>query len=135
MFASKVATYNDNRLVGTTATTATDSYRADAPLYRAIAEMTAIRAAHPVLRSGRQVVRVQGDKPGILAVSRRGEAAEYLVIFNTGSAPITAQVEVETTSRAWRSVRGPCAGASSAPGSYRVEVGPLDYMICVSEGL
>jgi len=32
-------------------------------------------------------------------------------------------------------VRGACAGSVSAPGSYRVEVGPLDYVICVSEGL
>jgi len=135
MFASRVASYNDNRLVGTTATTAADSYSADAPLYRAIAEMAAIRAAHPALRAGRQVVRAQSDKPGILAMSRLGQAAEYLVVFNTGPTPITAQVEVETTSRAWRSVRGDCAAAASAPGSYRVEVGPLDYRICVSEGL
>ncbi|OYW26775.1 MAG: alpha-amylase [Caulobacter sp. 12-67-6] len=135
MFASQVASYNDNRLVGTSATTATDSYRTDAPLYRAIAEMAAIRAAHPVLRSGHQLVRAQSDRPGLLALSRRADEADYLVVFNTGATPITAQVEVETTSRAWRSVRGPCAAASSAPGSYRVEVGPLDYMICVSEGL
>ncbi|OYX95529.1 MAG: alpha-amylase, partial [Caulobacter sp. 35-67-4] len=135
MFASQVASYNDNRLVRTSATTATDSYRTDAPLYRAIAEMAAIRAAHPVLRSGHQLVRAQSDRPGLLALSRRADEADYLVVFNTGATPITAQVEVETTSRAWRSVRGPCAAASSAPGSYRVEVGPLDYMICVSEGL
>jgi len=44
-------------------------------------------------------------------------------------------VEVETASSAWRSVHGTCARAASAPGSYRVEIGPLDYMICVSEGL
>jgi non-ribosomal peptide synthetase component E (peptide arylation enzyme) len=81
------------------------------------------------------VVRAQDDKPGLLAFSRLDDQAEYLVVFNTGAAPITANVEVETTSRAWRSVRGDCAGTASAPGSYRVEVGPLDYKICVSEGL
>ena len=135
MFASKVASYNDNRLIGTKATTATDSYRVDSPLYGRIAGMAKIRSEHPALRSGRQVTRAQSDKPGLLALSRMADGAEYLVVFNTGSMPIAAQVEVETTSRAWRSVRGACAGALSVPGSYRVEVGPLDYMICVSKGL
>jgi hypothetical protein len=81
------------------------------------------------------VVRAQGDKPGLLAFSRVADGVEYLVVFNTGLTPIAANVEVETTSRAWRSVRGDCADASTAPGAYRVEVGPLDYRICVSEGL
>ncbi|MDI1365957.1 MAG: alpha-amylase family glycosyl hydrolase [bacterium] len=135
MFASQVARYNDNRLVGTRATTATESFRTDGPLYRRISEMAKIRSAHAGLRSGRQVVRAQSDKPGLLAFSRMGDEGEYLVVFNTGATPITAQVEVDTPSRAWRSVRGACAGSVSAPGSYRVEVGPLDYVICVSEGL
>jgi len=135
MFASQVASYNDNRLVGTRATTATDSYRTDGPLYRRIAAMAGIRAAHPALRSGRQVARAESDKAGLLAFSRLADGVEYLVVYNTGSTPITANVEVETTSRAWRSVRGDCARAASAPSSYRVDIGPLDYMICVSEGL
>jgi len=135
MFASQVASYNDNRRVGNTAKAAADSYRTDGPLYRRIADMARTRSGHAVLRSGRQVLRAQSDKPGILAFSRLGEQGEYLVVYNTGSTPIVAQVEVEATSLAWRSVRGACAEAASAPGSYRVEVGPLDYMICVSEGL
>jgi glycosidase len=134
MFATQVASYADNRLVGGGAAGG-DHFKTDGPLYRHIAGMAGIRAQHAALRSGRQVVRAQGDKPGLLAFSRLDGQAEYLVVFNTGAAPITANVEVETTSRAWRSVRGDCAGAASAPGSYRVEVGPLDYKICVSEGL
>jgi glycosidase len=134
MFASQVVSYNDNRLVGGGATSG-DHFRTDAPLYRRIAAMAKIRSEHAALRSGRQVVRAQGDKPGLLAFSRMAEGREYLVVFNTGVTPIAANVEVETTSRAWRSVRGDCAGASTAPGSYRVKVGPLDYRICVSEGL
>jgi glycosidase len=134
MFASQVASYADNRLVGGGAAGG-DHFRTDGPLYTRIAGMARIRAQHAALRSGRQVVRAQDDKPGLLAFSRLDGQAEYLVVFNTGAAPITANVEVEMTSRAWRSVWGDCAGTASAPGSYRVEVGPLDYKICVSEGL
>ncbi|HWU15684.1 MAG TPA: alpha-amylase, partial [Caulobacter sp.] len=81
----------------------------------------------------RQLVRAASDKPGLFAVSRVTEAGEVLVAFNTGPTPIRTQVEVDATSRAWRSAHGSCATAATAPGSYRVEIGPLDYMICVSE--
>ncbi|WP_442885735.1 alpha-amylase family glycosyl hydrolase [Caulobacter sp. CCNWLW153] len=133
MFASQVAVYNDNRLIGGKGGSA-DRYDTSAPLYRAISGMAKVRAAEPALRSGRQVVRAAGDKPGLLAVSRIHQGREALVLFNTGAAPVDAHVEVETTSGAWRSVVGACAPAAAAPGSYRVTIAPLDYKICVSEG-
>jgi hypothetical protein len=42
-------------------------------------------------------------------------------------------VEVGATLCAWRSARGSCATAATGPAGYRVEIGPLDYKICVSE--
>jgi glycosidase len=133
MFASQVAVYNDNRLIGGKSGSA-DRFDQSAPLYRAISGMAKVRAAEPALRSGRQVVRAAGDKPGLLAVSRILQGREVLVLFNTGAAPVDAHVEVETTSAAWRSAVGACAPAAAAPGSYRVTIAPLDYKICVSEG-
>lgn len=137
MFASRVDGYSHEVLVGGASATG-DHFRTDRPLYRAISTMARIRADNPALRRGRQIVRAYGDKPGLFAVSRMaGEAdarGEVLVAFNTGLTPIVAQVEVDATSRAWRSVHGACAATATAPGSYRVEIGPLDYMICVSEG-
>lgn len=109
------------------------AYSTDAPLYRAIAEMARIRAAEPALRRGRQMVRAYGDKPGLFALSRLGEdGAEVLVLFNTSTAPITAQVEVEPASQRWQAVRGECAPESSAPASVGVRVSPLDYLVCKS---
>ncbi|MBW8858566.1 MAG: alpha-amylase [Caulobacter sp.] len=133
MFASRVDGYKREVLVGG-ASAAGDHFGTDGPLYRAISTMARIRADNPVLRRGRQVVRAYGDKPGLFAVSRMAAKGEVLVAFNTGLTPIAAQVEVDVTSRAWRSVHGSCAAAATAPGSYRVEIGPLDYRICVSEG-
>lgn len=132
MFASQVAAYNaDRRIDG--ASGAKEHFGTDGPLYRAISAMARLRAADPALRRGRQTVRASDDKPGLFAVSRSTGAGETLVVFNTGSTPIAAQVEVDATSRTWRAARGSCAAAATAPGSYRVEIGPLDYMICVSE--
>lgn len=135
MFPSQVATYNDNDLVGTDATTAQANFDRSHPLYRAIAGMAEVRAADPALRSGDQVVRAYGDEPGLFAFSRRlpGGAGETLAVFNTGTKPIVAQVQVDTDSLAWTSLHGPCAATATAPGSYRVEVAPLGYLVCKAE--
>jgi glycosidase len=129
MFASRVASYNDETLVGSTRTTAQANFDTGSLLYRAIAGMAAIRRSDPALASGALVVRAAGDKPGLFAYSRMG-AGETLVAFNTGTTPVAAQVAVESGSTRWRSLHGKCASAASAPGSYRVEIAPLDYVVC-----
>ncbi len=134
MFASQVASYNDNRLVGSTAKGPLSAFRTDSVLYGRIAELAKIRRATPALRDGRQVVRYAGDKPGLLAFSRLLNKTEVLAVFNTGDKPIKAQVPVEAGSVAWRALHGVCAATASAPGSYAITLAPLDYMICVSEG-
>lgn len=135
MFPSRVATYNDNDLVGTDATTAEANFDQRHPLYQAIAGMAKVRAADPALRSGDQIVRAYGDEPGLFAFSRRipGAPGETLAVFNTGTKPIVAQVQVETDSLAWTSLHGQCAPNATAPGSYRVEVAPLGYLVCKAE--
>ena len=109
------------------------AYSTEAPLYQAIAEMTGVRAAEPALRRGRQLVRAYGDEPGLFALSRlMDDGAEVLVLFNSSTMPVTAQVEVEPTSLRWQALRGDCAPESSAPASVRVSVPPLDYLVCKS---
>jgi glycosidase len=134
MFPSKVASYNDNTLVGTTATTADANFDTDAPLYKAIAEMAAIRTAHPALQRGEQRVRSYGDTPGLFAFSRLDSAGgEILAAFNTGTEPLEAQVQVETGSLKWTTLHGDCAASASAPGSYRVKIEPLSFVVCKTE--
>ncbi len=136
LFASRVASYNDDRLVGSTATTARANFGARGPLYRAIAELAALRRADPALRTGEQVVRAYGDKPGLFALSRLAPSGggETLALFNTGTTPISANVTIDASSARWTSVRGRCQPASAAPGSYRVTVAPLDFLVCKSAG-
>ncbi|MFN3387796.1 MAG: alpha-amylase family glycosyl hydrolase [Allosphingosinicella sp.] len=132
MFPSRVAVYNDNRLVGSGATTAVSNFDTGAPLYRAIARLAAIRKADPALSRGDQVVRASSEGPGLFALSRRAPSGggETLAVFNTGTAPLTVNVEVDHDSRRWTPVHGACAATATAPGSYRVEIAPLDYVIC-----
>jgi glycosidase len=136
MFPSKVAIYNDNKLVGSTATTAQANFDTASPLYRAIAALAAMRKADPALTRGDQIVRASSDKPGLFALSRRAPSGggETLAVFNTGTTPLTANVQVDYDSRNWTSLHGACRPAASAPGSYKVEIAPLDFVVCKAAG-
>ncbi|WP_230482982.1 alpha-amylase family glycosyl hydrolase [Sphingomonas sp. Leaf21] len=135
MFASKVASYNDNRLVGTTKTTATDSFVTSHPLYREIATLARLRVANPALTRGRQVIRARGDAPGLFAVSRFDPATgrEYLIAFNTSTRPIVQAVQVETGSQRFATLAGTCAPTAAAPGSLMLELPAFGYAVCAAE--
>jgi neopullulanase len=132
MFASKVTSYNDNRLVGSNGTTAEANFTTDGAVYRALAAMTALRRSDPALSRGEQIVRAYGDTPGLFALSRRAPSGggETLVAFNTGTTPLTANLAVDSDTGSWQSLHGRCAPSASAPGSYRIELAPLDYVVC-----
>lgn len=134
MFESRVASYNDNRLVGSSGKGPRSAFGTDGVLYGRIAALSKLRLATPALRDGRQVTRVASDKPGVLAFSRILDKTEVLAVFNTGDQPLKANIPVQVGSVTWRALHGLCAGTAAAPGSYSIELKPLDYMICVSEG-
>jgi glycosidase len=132
MFASKVATYNEDRLLGTTSTTAQANFNTAHPLYREISQLAHIRTSHPALTRGLQVVRYSQDKPGLFALSRFDPASgrEMLLLFNTSTQTIEQNVRVETRSTRFVALAGECPAAATAPGSVRVTVPPLGYAVC-----
>ncbi|MBO9624012.1 MAG: alpha-amylase [Sphingomonas sp.] len=132
MFPSKVAVYNDNKLMGTSKTTADSNFDPDHPLFREIAELSRLRRAHPALTRGRQVTRAAGDKPGLFAVSRFDPTtgAEYLIAFNSATEPWSGNVQVETASTAFTSLVGQCPAASAAPGSIQLSLPAFGYAVC-----
>jgi glycosidase len=134
LFASRVASYLDNRLVGTTATHAQANFGTAHPLYRAIAALSALRRAEPALTRGRQVLRARSPKPGLFAVSRFDPASgrEILLAFNTGTTAIDVNVEVESHSLEFRTLAGSCPAKASAPGSVRLSLPPLSYAVCAA---
>ena len=134
LFASHVASYNDNALIGSTASTATANFNPDHPFYQAIAAMAAVRNGDTALRRGRTIVRQSGETPGIFAFSRQidGEPGETLVTINTATTPQAANVLVDPASLAWRGLSGDCAATATAPGSVRVSLAPLSWSVCTT---
>ncbi|HJR82887.1 MAG TPA: alpha-glucosidase C-terminal domain-containing protein, partial [Sphingomicrobium sp.] len=130
MFASKVAVYNDNKHVGTSATTAQANFDPAHPLYRLIRELADVRKASPALRRGSTVFRAGDEKPGLLAFSRILDGHEVLVAVNTSNEPIERNVVVETRSQAFTTLAGACPSKATAPGSVRIALPPLGYAVC-----
>ena len=135
MFASRTASYNDNDLVVTDATTAVANFDTDHPLYRTIAELSAIRRALPALRRGRQQLRTWSDEPGLFSVSRfdPDSGREILLVFNTSNQPINGNVIVDAQSTRFTALAGPCPTTSSVPGSAAIALPAFGYMICAAE--
>ena len=136
MFASKVSIYNAEALVGSTGTTATENFDPAHPLYRLIAQLSALRVKTPALTGGRSVTRVASDTAGLIAVSRFDPVTgrEVLLVFNTSTAPVAAQVAVEPASLAFETLAGTsCAATAAAPGSVRVELPPLGFAVCAAK--
>jgi glycosidase len=132
MFASQVASYNEDKQLGTTATTAQSNFDTKHPLYREIAELARIRTGHRALIRGLQLIRYSQDKPGLFAVSRFDpvSGSEMLLLFNTSTVPIDRNVRVETRSRHFTTLAGTCPSAAQAPGSVRINLPPLGYAVC-----
>ncbi|WP_231420430.1 alpha-amylase family glycosyl hydrolase [Sphingomonas sp. Leaf205] len=135
MFASKVASYNDNRLLGTTKTTATESFGETNPLFREIADLSKVRVKHPALTRGRTLIRSRSETPGLLAVSRFDPTtgAEILLAFNTSAKPLTQAVQVETGSTRFTTLAGSCASCAAAPGSVMMTLPAFGYAVCAAE--
>ena len=136
MFPSRTAVYNDNDLIGTDATTAQSNFDRTHPLYRLIAEFSAIRRAHPAFTRGRQVIRHYEQEPGIFAVSRFDpeDGSEYLAVFNTTETPRGANVTLGYDARSFDTLAGNCPTTVTAPGSVAFALQAFGWAVCrVSE--
>lgn len=133
LFASKVAVYLDNKLVGTQSDHSRDNFDKGHPLYSMIAKLADLRVKHGALRRGVQIVRNYSDRPGLLAFSRidAESGQEILAVFNSANEPLTANVEVETKATGFEALMGNCPAAMRAPGAATFQLAPLDFAVCL----
>lgn len=132
MFPSRVASYNDERLLGTNATTAQSNFDPTHPLYREISELAHLRTSHPALTRGLQTIRYSSEKAGLFAVSRfdPSNRHEMLLLFNTSAQQIDQNVRIETRSTRFTTLAGTCPATAVAPGSAHITLPPFGYGVC-----
>jgi neopullulanase len=134
LFPSHVAAYQAERPLGSDHAGA-PGLDTQAPMFRALEAMIALRNAHPGLRHGVQEVRIAGETPGLLVFTRTDpDDGQYVVALNTSAQAQSARTVVGARYVRWTALHGACAPASAAPGSLRVEVPALGWIVCRSEG-
>lgn len=135
MFPARTAVYNDNDLAGTDATLADNNFDPAHPIYRAIAEMAAIRQAEPALRRGAQLTRHASHTGGLLVISRidPADGGEIVIAFNAENTSSDIAFAVDGRSLGWQSLMGSCPVEATAPGAYRLTVPATGFVVCKSE--
>ncbi|MDP5103770.1 MAG: alpha-amylase family glycosyl hydrolase [Erythrobacter sp.] len=136
MFASRVAVYNDNLLVGTNATTAQSNFDPAHPLYRLIGELAAARTASPALRRGLTTVRAFDETaPGLLVVERDDPETgqRVLIAFNTSATGLSRHVEVSYRAAGIAPLLGECPSTLAAPGAALITLPAFGFVACILE--
>jgi pullulanase-type alpha-1,6-glucosidase len=133
MMPSLVPSYNDDDLIGTSATTADANFDPTHPLYQTFTDLASVRDAHLALRQGAQLHRHSEGGPGIYAFSRieRGERIEYLVALNNAESGHTATFPVGSPLTTFAEIYpgGGPALSSDGGGVVTVFVPALDLVI------
>jgi glycosidase len=143
MMKSQTPSYVEDRRIGVrlkpgpqekSKSKSSSNFDLEHPIAKEIAKLSAVRLAHAALRSGRQVVRNYADSPGLFAVSRIDPTTgrEIAIAFNTSLQPLSTVMEVDAGSRRFSALYGHCESEVSAPGSYRVVLAPLDFVVCAA---
>ncbi len=103
MFPSQVASYNDDDLIGTSATTADDNFDVTHPLFQAISSLATLRASTTALQTGAQITRSATGSAGAFAFSRidADELVEHVVVLNNSEAPVSATFTTDTSNASW----------------------------------
>ncbi len=137
MFPSQVASYNDDDLIGTDATTADDNFDTTHPLYQSFSEYAAVREAHPALSQGAQIHRFSESSAGIYAFSRieRDEQVEYVVALNNSEGEDTATFDTDSPNTTFTQIYpgGGAAVASDADGNLTLTVPALSAAVYRAE--
>ncbi|MEU2375995.1 pullulanase-type alpha-1,6-glucosidase [Streptomyces misionensis] len=123
MFASRVPDYLDDDEIGTDRTAASDSYDTNAPLYKDIAALSALRKANPALTDGVQSERYAADGAGIYAFTRTDARTgqEYVVAFNNAADARSATFATGSARMPYRGVYG-ADGTLTSDADHKVTV-------------
>ncbi len=132
MMPSLVASYNDDDLLATDATTADDNFDSTHPIYQSFAQYADIFYQYPALRRGEQATVFQADNNSIFAVTRtinaaNGKKEKMLVAFNTSDKTASANIKLHDEN--YRLVAGEGKPAQTDKSNINIEMPALSFAI------
>lgn len=123
MFPATASEFVDQATIGSDATVSDDNFDRTHPFYVRISELNRLRAEHPALVTGAQIV---GEPDGgVFSFSRidRDERTEYLIVANNGPISVPATVQALSTDTTFEPILGSSDSVTSGPdGSVTIEV-------------
>ncbi|ANS80331.1 Neopullulanase [Serinicoccus hydrothermalis] len=131
MFATQVEQYAQEPVIGAPSGSR-DRYDTRHPLYRQIAVLSDLVAAHPALADGAQIHRYASDEAGIYAFSRidADEQVEYLVVANNSEEPQRASLSTYSPRTLFHALYGDRGRIiTGSEGRLTVEVDPLSVEV------
>ncbi len=131
MMPSLVPSYNDDNLIGTSATTADDNFDETHPLFQTFSDMAQLRDAHVALRQGVQIHRYSEGSAGIYAFSRidPAEQVEYLVVLNNSESADSATFTTGTPDATFNNLIAGGAVVADANGDVTVNLDGLSFAV------
>ncbi|WP_421734590.1 pullulanase-type alpha-1,6-glucosidase [Cellulomonas sp.] len=130
LFATQVPEYAGQTLLDGTTLGSVDRYDTDSVLYDHIAELAALRSAHPALQDGAQIERYADG--AVYAFSRVGadEKIEHLVATNNGTAPATVTIDTLTPGATFAPLYGTSTSVTAASdGTVSVTIPALSAIV------
>ena len=108
LFATQVDEYANQDLITGERAGSVDRFDTDAPLYTHIAELSALRDAHPALADGAQIERYTADGVGVYAFSRvdADDKVEYFVAVNNAASEQAIEVPTLTADASFDVIYG-----------------------------
>ncbi len=134
MFPATATEFLGQETLGSDATVSDDNFDPSHPFYRRIAALNALRAEHPTLVTGAQIVHEPAGP--VFSASRvdRGLRVEYLLVASNGSLTIPADVPALSPDTTFRYLHGGEGTVASGPdGVVRVEVPPRSALLLMAE--
>ena len=138
MFPSQTQEYWDDDSIGTTATPKDDNFDASHPLYREIADLSALTKRYSTLRDGAQQHRFSSTAAGIYAFSRINakRQREYVVALNNAETPQTAAIQTYSERMKFKRLYGDGERQlrSGGDGKLSVTLPPLSAVVYRADG-
>ena len=135
LFPSLVAEYNDNELIGTSKTTADENFDTSHPLYKHIAQLSAIRRTYPALSRGDLTLRLTQRDGRVMAWSRFDPQTnqEYVIAVNTGAQTEKVNIEIDYSSVQFETLLGECPSRVNAKGVLSIELPAFGFSVCKTQ--
>ncbi|MEU8623087.1 pullulanase-type alpha-1,6-glucosidase [Streptomyces sp. NPDC048623] len=127
LFASQTADYLDDDQLGTDRTHASDAYDTGHPIYKNIAQLSALTRDNPALRDGVQQERYAEGSVYAFSRTDARTRTEYLVATNSATEPKTVTVPVD--SARLRTLYGGQGAVAAESGKVTVTVPALSSLV------